>query len=170
MDEFASLLSGGDRRSTGNADMVADVVRRNPGHFEELWICLGHVDPTVRMRAADALEKATRSDSTNLQTHKDELLSERLDDGTAEVRWHLLVLSGRLQLGVGDAWKLLARLHHYFETDNSRIVRVMALQTAVDLGERYPAFEDDVNGMIGFALASGIPSLQARARKLLSSR
>jgi len=46
----------------------------------------------------------------------------------------------------------------------------MALQTAVDPGKRYPAVKDDVNGMICFALASGIPSLQARARKLLSSR
>lgn len=170
MDEIASLLSGGDRRSTGKADTVADIVKRKPGRFEELWTCLGHIDPTVRMRAADALEKATRSNTTNLQAHKDELLSERLDDGTSEVRWHLLVLSGRLQLGVQDAQKLLARLHHFLETDNSRIVRVMALQTAVDLGKRYPAFQDDVNRMICFALASGIPSLQARARMLSSSR
>ena len=169
MDEFASLLSGGNRRSTGKADLVANLVISNPGRFEELWICLGHIDPIVRMRAADALEKATRRDATVLQAHKDEILSERLDDGTSEVRWHLVVLSSRLQLGIQEARKVFARLHHFVETDNSKIVRVMALQAAADLGKRHPALKKDVNEMIRIAKASGFPSLQARARKLLSS-
>ncbi len=163
------MLSGGDRRSIGMADAAADILVRHPERFEELWSCLAHPDPIVRMRAADALEKATRNDATKLQPRRDGLLDERYDDGTAEVRWHLLVLSGRLRLDDAAARKLLSRLRHFVEADRSRIVRTLALQTAVDLAKRHPQLKSETDLMIRSALASDIPSLQARARKLRST-
>jgi len=55
MEGFAKMLTGGDRRSIGKADAVVKRVRGAPQRFEELWACLRHSDPVVRMRAADAM-------------------------------------------------------------------------------------------------------------------
>ncbi len=166
MEDFASLLSGGDRRSVGAADWVAERVTAAPECFGELWACLGHDDPVVRMRAADALEKATRRDGAPLSPYKDDLLGGGRDDGSKEVRWHLLVLCGRLSLGADEAAGLMRRLRHAFDTDPSRIVRVMALQTACDLARRHQVLAGAAAEMVGEALDSPLPSLRARAKKL----
>lgn len=55
-------------------------------------------DPLVRMRAADALEKASREDPEILMPHKHSLLSEIAEDPQQEVRWHLLQMLPRLRL------------------------------------------------------------------------
>ncbi len=138
----------------------------HPERFEELWECLTHENAVVRMRAADALEKATRENSACLQSHTIELLSERLDDGTKEVRWHLLALCGRLQLTDHEAVKLMDRLRHYLETDDSRIVRVTALQTAFEISQRHGSFAAEMKELIRCAKRSKVASLQSRAKKL----
>jgi hypothetical protein len=56
-----TLLEGGDRRSVGRADEVAALVSRNPKLFPQLIAGLWSDDPLVRMRAADAAEKVTRT-------------------------------------------------------------------------------------------------------------
>src|SRR5690242_12000583 len=69
-----ALLEGGDRRSVGRADEVAALVSRNPKLFPRLFAGLWSDDPVVRMRAADAAEKVTRTAPKLLQPYKAELL------------------------------------------------------------------------------------------------
>ncbi len=56
---IAAMLKGGDRRSIGKSDQIARLVLSEPGRFPDLFKCLWDEDPVVRMRAADAAEKAT---------------------------------------------------------------------------------------------------------------
>ena len=51
-------LQGGDRRSIGNSNQVAALILRNSHRLAELMECLWDSDPTVRMRAADAVASA----------------------------------------------------------------------------------------------------------------
>jgi hypothetical protein len=169
MGDFAARLAGGDRRSTGAADAVAREVARNPSRFDELWECLRHADPLVRMRAADALEKATRRDASALQARTMDLIGGALDDGTPEVRWHLLAMCARLHLTERDAGRLMQRLRSAFEADSSRIVRVMALQAAVEVGRRHPGQQGEARRMLEMAQSSPVASLRARAGKLKQS-
>ena len=121
--DFASALSGGDRRSIGRADKVVDAIRREPDRVEELWGCLTHDDPIVRMRAADALEKLSREAAAPFGAHKKALLDGSLDDGTAEMRWHLIAIAARLALTAVEAKRLCAYLDDRLRHDASRIVR-----------------------------------------------
>ncbi|MGD0192422.1 MAG: hypothetical protein ABSD74_16920 [Rhizomicrobium sp.] len=166
MKSFAAALKGGDRRSIGRADNVVAAVRNEPERFEELWACLADADPLVRMRAADALEKLSREDAARFGKRKKELLSGRLDDGTAEVRWHPIAIEARLALTATDAAVLVRKCDHYLRHDDSRIVRVMALQAAHDVASRFPDLVKDLTAMLDFARAAPWSSLRARARKL----
>ena len=58
--DILSLLQGRDRRTIGRSDKVAAILSRNPELFPQLIAGLWAVDPLVRMRAADAVEKVTR--------------------------------------------------------------------------------------------------------------
>lgn len=118
------------------------------------------------MRAADAIEKLTKDNPAPLQSRKDALLAGTLDDGSKEVRWHLVVLMSRLRLNDSEARTAIEMLRAHFENDGSRIVRTLALQAAHDLSLNHPVLRMPVEGMIAKATTSGIPSLAARARKL----
>lgn len=163
---IAESLRGGDRRSIGGADRVAALVVADGSRFAELWDCLRHADPLVRMRASDALEKVSRRRSELLQAHKRELLSWELDDGTAEVRWHLIAMAARLVLSPGEAAKLMASLSHHLHTDESRIVKVAALQAAVEIGATHQQLHAEAQRLREWTLTSPWPSLRTRARKL----
>ena len=166
MEPFSSLLQGGDRRSIGHVDEAVESVRRAPQRFDELWDCLAHNDPIVRMRAADAVEKITRFNATVLASRKQALLSNTLDDGTPEVRWHLIAMLRRLPLDAAEAASILKRLDRLLHEDESRIVKTAALQTAFELRHQAPGAQKTFAAMLAFALQSPWPSVRARARKL----
>jgi len=168
MERLAGTLRGGDRRSIGQADVVVAVVRRQPARFAELWDCLRHDEPLVRMRAADALEKLSRDDRDALAPYKDVLLARSLDDGTAEMRWHLVAMISRLPLDADEAKGAVSYLDDLLRHDPSRIVRVTALQAAADICSTHPALKDVFRDMLDRARASKSPSVKARARKIAS--
>ena len=68
------MLMGGDRRSIGLADEVADLVGRQSKHVFHLIECLWDPDALLRMRAADAAEKLSRDKAVYLQPYREPLL------------------------------------------------------------------------------------------------
>ena len=165
-DGFTIALQGGDRRSIGHADAIAFTVLREPACCRELWECLADADPVVRMRAADALEKVSRTRPDLLFPYKKELLARSVDDGTAEVRWHLVVMISRMKLSLAETKATINHLTQLIEEDPSRLVKVMSLQAAVDLIDRHPKWNATAHQLLERAGSSSIPSLRARARKL----
>jgi hypothetical protein len=163
---FAARLAGGDRRSIGDADAVAAAVRGEPARFDELWACLTAADPVVRMRAADALEKLGRAAPHLFAPHRAVLLSGELDDGTPELRWHLVAIASRLTLSEAEAADFAFRCNQLIRHDRSRIVRVMALQALFDVTARHASLASQLADALDFAAASALPSLRARAAKL----
>ena len=163
---FAARLRGGDRLSIGQAESIAAAVLATPARFGELWACLSNQDPVVRMRAADALEKLGRVAPRLFDPHKAALLSGELDDGTPELRWHLVAIASRLTLTEAEAEAFAIRCNQIIRHDRSRIVRVMALQALFDVAARHPAVAPLFAGALAYAAASALPSLRARAAKL----
>jgi len=168
MVDIASLLAGGDRRSIGQAEAVLALLRRDAARFDNVFSCLMHADPLVRMRAADALEKFSRDNAASFTPHQGALLARTLEDGTAEMRWHLIAITARLPLDTGQAVSFCQYLEERLRHDDSRIVKVAALQAACDLGGQHAALAERVGRMLRFARASVWPSLRARANILAS--
>ncbi len=161
-----SLLSGGDRRSIGQADEVAVAVSKEPQLFPELIEGLWSEDPLIQMRAADAAEKVTRTNTALLQPYKKRLLGLLADAVEQELRWHLAAMVPRLRLGAAERRVASGALQSYLG-DRSSIVRTFALQGLADLAQ------DDLNMRAGVirllreACRSGTPAMKARSRKLL---
>lgn len=96
--ELRDLLTGGDRRSIGKVDVVLSRIKVSPSSIDPLLRLIRDIDPLVGMRAADALEKASRANPEILVRHKHCLLSEIAENPQQEIRWHLLQMLPRLRL------------------------------------------------------------------------
>lgn len=168
MTGLAERLARGDRRTTGDAPSVADAVTADPALLPELVDCLFQPSPGIRMRAADALERVSRVRPRDLDSHTDRLLSEVAAIDQAEVRWHVAQILPRLALDDIQRWRAAALVAQWFGHAESRIVRTSALQAMVDLAENDAGLRELAAEMMRAALHSGVPSLAARARRILN--
>ena len=73
MLDILEKLRGGDLRSIGRADEVAEDMIENPILFEAVFEGLFDGDPIIRMRSADALEKASSLRPEYIQPFKRQL-------------------------------------------------------------------------------------------------
>lgn len=172
-ETIRALLSGGTRRSTGRANEVAANVAQEPVSFRYL-IALLHdpEDPVVRMRAADAAEKASRQNPTLLRPHKPQLLallaeSDPQESIRQEIRWHLAQMIPRLQLTPAERRGVIASLELYLR-DRSSIVRTCAMQALAELALQEPGTtRNAIADEIRILARTGTPAMKARGRKLL---
>lgn len=161
-----SLLRGGDRRSIGHSDRVAEMVLEDPRLFPTLISGLWHDDPLVRMRAADATEKVTRNLPKLLVPHKKELLGLMAGADQTELRWHLAVLVPRLPLSSRERQLVSSLLKSYLQ-DRHSIVKTLALQGLANLAQTDPSIGMEVKEILQQAARNGTPAMRARSRKLL---
>ncbi|QCN94404.1 ACT domain-containing protein [Azospirillum argentinense] len=162
-----ALALGGDRRAFGDIPTVAEAVAADPARLPELVACLFDGDAGVRMRAADALERVSRGDARPLDAFAERLLTDAAAIEQAEVRWHLAAVLPRLTLTEEQRGRAVALLEGWFENRASRIVQSAALQAMVDLAADDPELRPVAADMLGRAMRSRIPSLAARAKRIL---
>jgi hypothetical protein len=167
--KLSSILQGGDRRSLGQANRVAALILSQPKRFPELLECLWCDDPVVRMRAADAAEKASAQRAELLCPFKAELLGLAAETNQQELRWHLALMIPRLPLTRAERKGAIARLKEFL-SDGSSIVKTCALQGLAELAQGNPELRSEVAGLVERASRTGTPAMKARARKLLRSR
>jgi hypothetical protein len=159
-------LRGGDRRSIGESNEVVTFVAKFPKFFPELIAGLWSDDRFVRMRAADAVEKVTRSRHDLIHPYKKELLSLLANAEERELRWHVAVMLIRLPLTDTERQFGASVLLKYLE-DNSSIVKTFALQGLGDLAQIDDSLRPTVVGLLRRAARNGTPAMKARSRKLL---
>ena len=161
------LLEAGDRRTTGRSDQIAALVSTDSALFSQLIAGLWSDNPLVRMRAADAVEKVTRTDPSLLQPYKKELLGLMAEASQQELRWHVAAMVPRLRLNKNERHLAASTLNRYLE-DRSSIVRTFALQGLADLAQDDPELLPRVVDILREATRTGTPAVKARSRKLLS--
>lgn len=159
-------LAGTDRRSTGRADEVAEEIATDQALFDEVFAAIFFDDPVIRMRAADAVEKASRSHPERLIPHKEALLGAVAGIQQQEVRWHLAQMLSRIPLEPAEHQRAVTILEGFLH-DKSTIVRVNALEALAALARGNAELEARVFGLLTEVLESGAPAEKARARKLL---
>jgi hypothetical protein len=160
-------LQGGDRRSCGRTAEVVEEIRNNPRLLPKLVRGLTFEDPLVRMRAADALEKVTRTRPDRLPLFKKILLRLATESGQQEIRWHLAQILPRLPLAADERRALVATFRAYLR-DQSSIVKTCALQALADLAVADSSLRRTVRATIRARMVDGTPAMQARGRKLLT--
>jgi hypothetical protein len=163
-----AMLAGGDRRSIGRAAAAAAHAEKQPELLLVLIEGMGCADPLIRMRCADAAEKATREHPERLQPHKAALLGRPAEIDQQELHWHLAQMWPRLRLTPAEQRFVWSRLCSWLASP-SHIVRTCAMQGLHDLAREDAARRPEAVRLIRQQLGSGIPAVQARGRKLLAA-
>lgn len=167
MSGVLELLEGGDRRSIGRSNEVVARVLKKPTLVAELVEGLTHSDPIVRMRSADALEKATLQHPEWLQPHKPFLLNRIARVEQQEVRWHMAQMIPRLRLSPKERARAFQILMGYLD-DESRIVKTFAMQALADLASVDASLRPKAIDTIKKLTKTGSPAMKSRGRKLVA--
>ena len=166
MNRVVERLRGGDRRSIGQADIVAKEAIQDANLLEQLVQALFEPDPVVRMRAADALEKATQKHPELLRPFKKQLLELLTRAGQQELCWHLAQMVPRLELTANEQQQAVENLKRYLQ-HRSTIVRVCALQALTDIAQKHLRFKEDVLTILKARQTDERPAIRTRCKKLL---
>lgn len=161
-------LARGDLRTVGDADKVAEELCGSPERADELLALLFDAARGVRMRAADALEKASARKPALLRKCGRTLLVRAMDAEDAELRWHLAQMLPRTTLAKRQRHNAVAILKQWLD-DRSAIVRVEALEALASLARGDAELADWVAARLRHTLAAGSPAEAARARKLMAT-
>ena len=143
------------------------MVLKQPALFGELIRGLQAPDPLVRMRAADAAEKASRKQPDLLRPFKRELMHLLEETGEQELRWHLAQMVPRLPLTTKEGLRATAALRRYL-ADRSSIVKTCTLQAIADLAAQDQSLLPETRALLQDAVSSGTAAMRARGRKLLA--
>lgn len=165
MPSVLDRLTGGDLRSIGAADAVALEAREDRRTFDALVGGLGDKDKLVRMRSADALEKASRFQPAWLARHAQALLAATTCP-QLEVRWHVAQMIPRLRWQPAHFHQVTNWLVACLD-DDSLIVRTSAMTALAELAEGDAALSSRVAKLLVQSLVSPAASVRSRARKLL---
>jgi hypothetical protein len=166
MSNILNKLRGGDRRSIGRSDEVAREISTNPKLFAQIVSATQHPNPVIRMRAADAIEKASARSPNLLQSHKRVILNKIAAIPQQEVRWHVAQILPRLQLTPKERDHAVAILFDYLE-DKSSMVKTFSMHALADLAQRDSRLRKRVLPILQFLTENGSPAMRARGRKLL---
>lgn len=166
MNEWRSLLSGGDLRSIGQSNEVVRKISCQKD-FDDVFSFLFIDDRLLVMRAADALEKCSLEHPEYLSVHKKEILQLSAYVTHIELKWHLALFIARLHLSNAEADFASSFLFEWLSNKNeSKIVRVNALQSIADLSKDNPHLKKRLIKLLPSIISEQIPSLNARIRKL----
>ena len=161
------MLAGGDRRSIGRSGEAAMLALDGKIRLDTLFGAMFDEDATVRMRAADALEKVTVQRPEWLHPFKDELLARLPDVHQMEVRWHVAQILPRLNLSHEELrTQVIPVLMDYLKA-KSRIVQTFTLQTLADFAAADPSLRPKVRRLVEEASCTGSPAVRSRCRRLL---
>jgi hypothetical protein len=164
-----TMLQGGDRRSKGRWDSLAADAVHDPGLVSELVAALLDEDELVRLRAADALEKASAELPEILAPHAAAIIGPAADLEQHDVRWHIAQMLPRLALDGAGLRRAMSVLEATL-AGTSVVARVMAMDALAELAERAPALRGRATRAVERGLSIGSPAEQARARQIVKRR
>ena len=159
-------LRGTDRRKIGASNIVAELATANDALFAELIHGLHHPDAAIRMRAADAAEKASTKNPELLQPHVASLVTDLPRFRQQEVRWHVAQMLGRCSLTEHQAERACGVFSDWLRKDSSKIVQVNSLQAIFDISGKHKQFANKIRQLVQWGLRFGSPALKARCRRL----
>lgn len=166
MINLETFLAGGDLRSIGKSNLVIAKIE-NQNDFDDLFRLLFHNDRIIVMRAADAIEKITISNSKYLAKYKKNIIDLCYVAKDKELKWHLALLIPRLKLVNGEfdkGWNILLKWAK--DSTDSRIVRVNSIEALSQMAKHNNKYEKDLSLILSELRKENIPSINARIRRI----
>ena len=168
MTDLLQKLTGGDRRSLGQAAEVTEEVLANPALLPEILDGIWGDDKLIRSRAAHVLRHAGIANPPLIASHKATILERMPLIDQWEVREQFCILLPHLPLTSQDINKIFPILQQFLN-DKSSIVRTCAMQAMVDLATIDSALIARITPIIVQLTEQGTAAMRARGRKLLKT-
>lgn len=163
---LVELLTEGDKRTVKGVDEAVQLVIRQPDLINVLLMFMRDDSESTAMRAADCLEKYSRTHASHLQDYEDILLKILEVVPQKEVRWHLAQILPRLELSSASMTRAAkVWLYDYYHSTSS-IVRTASLQAVFDIRNRKPGLLPYVKEAVEYGLDHGSAAVKARAKML----
>jgi len=156
----------GNRLAVGRAKEVAAILLDHPKKAAQVVECLWDEDAGMANRAADALERASFSNSNLLAPWKEALLGRMVDATENKLRWNLALMAPRMALTVAETERTAVVLQSWLD-DRSSIVKTCAMHGLTGLTRSNSAMLPEVMDMLRLLSRSGTPAMRARGRILL---
>lgn len=160
-------LSGGDLRSIGKSNEVVEDVLKDPKLFAEVFEGMTNMDPIIRMRSADVIEKVSSMHPEYLQPFKTRLVNEISSIEQKEVRWHVAQMFSYLKIDNIERDQIVDILISYINASESKIVITFSLQTLADLAEKDKEIQHRVLKIIERTIDNASPAITSRGKKLI---
>ncbi len=167
MNQVLTWLSGGDLRSDGMANEVADFILENPTAFEDLFAGMSEEDAVVRGRAADAIEKVSRKRPDLLRDHVLEIRRIAQHEKVPLVNMHLAMIFGHLAVYPELVEQLLPALIFLLD-DKSVFTRSWAIVSLCIMARKYPQVCQDVLGNLTPLQQDGSIAIRSRIKKAIN--
>lgn len=166
MNDLLELLKGGDLRSDGHADEVAEDVIQNPDLFDLLFDGLKEDDDLVRGRTAHALEKVSRVHPELFTGHIDKLIGFARNDHLPFTLWHLAMLFPNLMPSENEKMGIISTLFYLLE-DKSTFVKTWSISSLTILALKNPHQKTKITAKIKSLEDSESTAVKKRVSKAL---
>jgi hypothetical protein len=143
MNKILSLLTGGDLRSDGLANEVANIILDNDILIGELWEGFNSTDKLIRGRSADALEKISRTKPELVIPQLKNLFSLAKMDNPMMVKMHLAMIFGHV-LACDVEEEEIKNILYYLLRDESVFTRSWAIVSLCILARKYPQNKSEI--------------------------
>jgi HEAT repeat protein len=143
MTQILKWLAGGDLRSDGSSNQVADFVLANLDLFDELIGGLRVEDDLIRGRTADALEKIGRAHPERFLPYLPELIRLTRSDPVPMVRFHLAMILGHLSMFDERKSEITDALLDLIQ-DKSVFTKSWAIVSLCIVGRQYPEKSEEI--------------------------
>jgi hypothetical protein len=161
MNQLLEWLAGGDLRSDGMSDQVAEFILEHIELLDELVEGLDESDDVIRGRTADALEKIARSRPDLTICHLPKFLQVARTDQVPMVKMHMAMLLGHLAMYSDCTDRIASALFDLLD-DESVFAKSWAIVSLCIIGRVYPLERDRI--VIRIAHLEGEDSAAIRSR------
>ena len=134
MNKVLEKLSGGDLRSEGRADEVAQEIINDRDLLADLVEGLHSDDKVIRGRTCMTLEVISRDHPDLLVDVVPQLIELASSSAVSQIRWHVAEVFGNVSISDDDAERIIPILLTYL-SGKSKIVKYCAVQTLGVLGK-----------------------------------
>jgi HEAT repeat protein len=167
VNDLLKGLSGGDIRSDGMADEVADEVIRYPHLYDLLIEGLLEPEDVLRGRTAHALERISRSHPEMVSDDLPLLIDRVTQDTLPMVKWHIAMILGNLAL-YDEKQEILYDTLLQLLDDPSTFVKSWAIVSLCIFGRLYPETRQESHRRIAVYQNDDSIAIRSKVSKALA--
>lgn len=166
MNTLLRELSGGNLRSDGKANEVAERVMKTPQLLPKLIEGLSDPDEVIRGRTALALEKISQIHPELLEGCIPQFVERALTDDVPTVKWHLAIIFGNVPLE-RETDAVVSTLFHLLK-DESAFVKSWSIVSLTILGREYKRKRKEIRKEITLLKHDGSITVRKEVQKALT--